>query len=64
VPSLRAKRSNPSHHAKKEWIASSQALLATTEKGLYSASDQAIAFFSVDCRVKLGHDELGLTDGI
>ena len=29
-PSLRAKRSNPSHHAKKEWIASSQVLLAMT----------------------------------
>jgi hypothetical protein len=38
--------------------------LAMTEKSLYSASDQAIALFSVDCRVKPGHDELGLTDGI
>jgi len=35
-----------------------------TEKSLYFASDQAIALFSVDCRVKPGHDELGLTDGI
>ena len=30
LPSLRAKRSNPSHRVKKEWIASSQALLAMT----------------------------------
>jgi hypothetical protein len=29
-PSLRAKRSNPSHRTKKEWIASSQVLLAMT----------------------------------
>src|SRR5260370_27892931 len=30
LPSLQAKRSNPSRHAKKEWIASSLALLAMT----------------------------------
>jgi hypothetical protein len=51
MPSLRAKRSNPSRNAKKEWIASSQALLAMTEEGLYSASDQATALFLMDCRV-------------
>jgi hypothetical protein len=30
-----------------------------TEEGLYSASDQAIAFFSVDCRVKPGMTNWG-----
>jgi hypothetical protein len=30
TPSLRAQRSNPSHRAKKGWIASSQVLLAMT----------------------------------
>jgi hypothetical protein len=29
-PSLRAQRSNPCHEGKKEWIASSQGLLAMT----------------------------------
>jgi hypothetical protein len=31
VPSLRAKRSNPAPRALKDWIASSQELLAMTE---------------------------------
>src|SRR6266403_2290665 len=34
--SLRAKRSNPYHHAKKEWIASSQGLLAMTARRVAS----------------------------
>jgi hypothetical protein len=40
-PSLRAKRSNPCHHAKKEWIASSQVLLAMTSKYSSDVSDRA-----------------------
>jgi hypothetical protein len=37
TPSLRAERSNPFHHAMKEWIASSQALLAMTAKCIPAA---------------------------
>jgi len=49
--------SNPFYRVKKEWIASSQALLAMTMAGLNSISDQAIALISMDCRVKPGNDE-------
>jgi hypothetical protein len=32
----------------------------TGGEGLYSASDQAIALFLMDCRVKPGNDEDGI----
>jgi hypothetical protein len=55
---LRAKRSNPSQQAKKGWIASSQMLLAMTWRELNMPPPiQAIAFISMDCRVKPGNDE-------